>query len=170
MFDVNKIAQELSDTYKIGLTDKNNNRYVSKLITNNIKKANQWFCASDTVYDENKKFFICKVVAYTTCEIYNKLHDNFKEKQLNRICNKSTHRVCQILKQPLEEDSPENEIMTMVGIVLPFIIKTEAAVEKLRFNPVKIAVFICDIPKQITKFLYFLSDLAQFAREYYKKH
>ena len=169
MFDVNAVAKELSETFKRGLPDGINNVFVSKLISNNIKNANEKFYSTNPEYDENKKYFICRVVAYTTCEIYNKLHNNFKEKQLDRICNKSTNKICKILKQPLEDDSPQNEIMTMIDFVLPMIVNTEVIAEKLRFNPVNIVKFIFNIPKLTIRFLYVLSQMYQMAKEYYKK-
>ena len=169
MFDVNLIAAELSNTFKNGLPSGSNKEFISKLIFNNVINANQKFNSSNPEYDENKKYFICRVVAYTTCEIYNKLHENFQEKQLDRICNKSTSKICNILKQPLDDDSPENEIMTMIGFVLPVVINTEIIAEKLRFNPVSIVKLILSIPKHIIRFVYLLSQMRKMAQDYYKK-
>ena len=169
MFDVNVAAKELSDAFKNGLPSGTNKEFLSKLISSNVKAANQKFCSDNIDYDENKKYFVCRVVAYTTCEIYNKLHYDFKEKQLDRICKKSTNKICKILKQPLEDDSQENEIMTMVGFVLPIIIKTEVVAEKLRFNPVNIVKFILSIPKHVIRFVYLLAQMKKMAQDYYKK-
>ena len=169
MFDVNSIAKELSDTFRNGIPGEANKEFVTKLISNNVKHANDKFTSTNPEYDEKKKYFICRVVAYTTCEIYSRLHNNFKDKQLDRICNKSTNKICKILKQPLEEDSPENEIMTMVGFVLPLVIQTEVIAEKLRFNPVNVVKFILNIPKNVIKFLALLTQMKKMALEYYKK-
>ena len=169
MFDENAIAKELSDTFKNGLPKGADKEVVSKLIFNNIRAANKNFSSNNIEYNDEKKYFISRVIAYSTCEIYVKLCDNFKEKQLDRICKKSTNRICKILKQPLEEDSPENEIMTMVGFVLPMIITSESVIEKLRFNPVNIVKFILNIPKFVIKFINLLVQMRKMAQEYYKK-
>ena len=169
MFELETITKNLSDTYRKGLSNNDTEDFLSKLISNNIKYANKYFISANREYNEKQKYFISRVIAYTTCEIYNKLQNNFKETQLERICKKSTNRVCSILKQPIDEDSQENEIMTMVSYVLPVIIKTESISEMMRFNPVKFVKHIIVIQNNLIKFFAFLSEIWKFSKEYFNK-